>query len=82
MAKFRKRRLLVVEWEDAAHTSAWIDASDCKERDIPLATRTVGWKVPSRKDCIVLIQSQSEYDDVCGRETIPRKYIKSIRKLE
>ena len=81
MVRFKKRRLLVVEWEDASHYSGWTKADECKE-DTPMMTRSVGWKVPSPKGCIVIVGSQNEYDTVSGREVIPRKYIKSIRMLE
>ncbi len=81
MPKFKKRQLLVIEWEDAAHYTSWRQGKDCRE-DTPMATRSVGWKVPSPKGCVVIVGSQNEYDDVSGREVIPRRYIKSIRKLE
>lgn len=80
MPKFKKRQLLVIEWEDAAHYSMWKDAKGCKD-DLPMATRSVGWKVPSPKGCIVVVGSQSEFDDVSAREVIPRKYIKSIKRV-
>ena len=80
MPKFKKRPLLLVEWEDACHYTSWTDAKNCKD-DRPLMTRSVGWKVPSAKNCITVVGSHNEYDDVSGREVIPRKYIKSIRRL-
>ena len=81
MPKFRKKPLLEIEWIDASHYSGWKDAKDCK-KDSPVTTRTVGFKVPSRRDCIVLAMTHNEYDDVSGREVIPRKLIKSIRRIE
>ncbi len=81
MRKFKKKPLFEIEWIDASHYSSWTQAKECKE-DCPINTRTVGWRVPSRKDCIELIMTHTEHDDVSGREVIPRKFIKSIRRIE
>jgi len=81
MQKFKKRHLLVIEWVDAARYTSWRQAKECVE-DIPMQTRSVGWKVPSPKGAVVVVGSQNEYDDVSGREVIPRKYITSIRRIE
>ena len=81
MPKFKKRQLLVIEWEDVSRYGGWRDAKECK-KDTPMLTRSVGWKVPSSKGCVTIVACHNEQDDVSSREVIPRKYIKSIRKLE
>lgn len=81
MAKFKKRPLMVVEWVDATHYSSWKNVKECIE-DKLIVVRSVGWKVLSSRDFIELTSSVNEYDDVSARELIPRKNIKSMRRVE
>ncbi len=78
----RKRSIYIVEWEDIASASFWHKEDDT-ESHAPIVCKSVGWKVkPHKKGYISLAQSRSEHNSCSDVTTIPKKAIKSMRRLE
>lgn len=79
--KFNKRSLIIVEWEDTCTIASW-DSDDKAKNDSPLQSQSVGWRLPSPKNVVVLTAMRNEGGNCTGRQIIPRGCIKSIRRLE
>ena len=78
----RKRPLIVVDWEDISADSGWHredDLDDC----FPHSCRSVGWKMKSEKGILRIASTRCEYTNKCADiVVIPKKNVKSIRRLE
>jgi len=81
----QRSKIVCVEWEDASFSSGFYDKKDPKRFD-PIPARTVGYLVKSdRAKVIVATEKFIDYEgveDLRHIHTIPRKLIKSIRRLE
>lgn len=80
--RFRSKELLEVEWEDAGGGSRWVDEKEIKPNEHVCITRTVGWKINSNRKYLTVASTRSSSGDCCDRTTIPRSYIKSIRRIK
>ncbi len=76
-----KRKIICVDWDDAAHTDGWRHAERIAE-DTPLRCRTIGFVMSETKDKIVLAQNLS-LEQPTGSEamTIPKSLIRRRRRL-
>lgn len=81
-----KRRLLVVEWEDAAGPASegWTHVRD--HESSRYRCRTVGWVLKETRTHLVLVSNFGSIDDpgggqMCGVMEIPTRMIKSKRVL-
>lgn len=73
-----KYPLVEVTWIDSALNSGWktrgtsVTYSQC---------RTVGYRIPSAKDCVAIAMSVTEDGNFTETMAIPRKAVRLIRKV-
>ena len=75
-----KRPLVVVEWEDTTSRGSWVDEKDADFKCC--LVYSVGWKMKATPKHIVLSAMRADNGDCSERTKIPRKGIKSIRRVE
>ncbi len=76
-----KRKILCVDWDDAAHTDGWRHVERIA-KDTPIRCRTVGFVMSETADKLTLAQSLS-LENSTGSEamTIPKSLIRRRRRL-
>ena len=78
----KKRPLVMIEWEDIAAHSSWIEEDSQPEASDTIHCVTVGWRIKSNKRMIVITSTRADTKKCTDRMSIPRGCIKSIRRLE
>ena len=76
----KKRRLIIIEWDDAFGNGRWHSEDDTSNIE-PMRCITVGWRMPALKGCFGIASSRDKQGKCSDRLTIPRGNIKSIRNL-
>lgn len=76
----KKRRLLLVKWDDVSSYGGWIDVGEAKNCR-PYQAKMVGWELFRDKKNLIIATGFSE-DECNGRRVIPRGCIRSIRVLK
>ncbi len=77
----KRRRLLIVEWEDITGSHKWHEEEDAEESKTLICT-TVGWQMKSSRKHLTIASTRSEEGQCIDRTTMARSVIKSIRRLE
>lgn len=80
------RRLVLIEWEDAAGmpsdlTGGWQTLVDIETNCQPVIIRSVGWLIVSTKQRVVIVPNLSEDKYGDSPTAIPRKWVKRIVDL-
>ncbi|MFA5378215.1 MAG: hypothetical protein WC455_20850 [Dehalococcoidia bacterium] len=77
-----KRPLIVIEWEDmTTDTQGW-KMENSLIKDEPLLCTAVGWQIPSDRQYVFLATMRSSSGRCTDVHQIPRKAIKSLRRVE
>ncbi len=76
----KKRRLLLVKWDDVSSYTGWIDIDEAKYSK-PFQAKMVGWEVHRDKKNLILATGFAG-DECNGRRVIPRGCIKSVKVLK
>ena len=80
--KFRKRPLLVVEYDDVTSASTWVSEDSVLRERFPMRCRLVGWRMGADRKNLFLSSNQAEDKYVADRHCIPKGCIRNIRRLE
>ena len=80
MATFKRRSLVEVIWEDACEKAGWSHASKYAI-ELPITTRSVGYRVRNDKIAVVLLQSHNSNDECNDAIVIPRAMIRHVTLL-
>ena len=67
-----KRQLVVVEWNDIAAYSEWREEEDSRNWT-PVKCISVGWKLPSNRQNLVITATRSELKQCNDRNVIPNQ---------
>jgi hypothetical protein len=82
MPKYKKWKLVVVEWEDVCLTCGWASGSD---KPSPSIVYSVGWLMRETRSrivlCPTLVASGPPRGDSLGTLTLPRGMIRKIRNI-
>lgn len=79
----RKRPLVVIEWIDTCSHDGWRTEKFCIDNNKPSRCCSVGWLLKKSRDKVLITTMREIDDDGCNdRQSIPRKAVTSIRRLE
>ena len=77
----KKRPLVVVEWHDTSLEVDW----QCEEHSYdvePVYCQSVGWVLPNKKQCLLLVPTRNDKETSSARLAIPLGCITNIRRIE
>lgn len=75
-----KPKLVLIEWEDAAHEFGWLDEFPA-DNPAPHICHTVGWLMVKTRKHVVVAQTISGEDALAQTLQIPMGMVHSIRQL-
>lgn len=77
-----KRRLLLVEWQDAASDDGWKPYEDVLSDPLePHVVHSLGWFVRQTRNLLVIAGDIGRADDTARRMEIPRRMIRKVTTL-
>ena len=80
-SKWPLRRIVEVDWIDAASRGRWQNADEHRKAATPIACRSVGYLLTSDSQRVTVIQSQGVLGDVSDSMTIPRRMVLRMRTI-
>jgi len=77
----KKRKLIIVEWEDITTHRAFKDEREAGDIE-GMGAISVGWELKGKRGHIALTPMRFNNGECADRQVIPRGCIKSIRRIE